>query len=84
MTTEDFRRWREALSRLAVPCLIAWGARDPAFRADEARELARLIPGARLVLFAHASHFLPEDRPQALGRLISPFLERPEAVPHQG
>mgnify|MGYP000168036052 CR=1 FL=1 len=83
MTAEDFRRWREALSRLAVPCLIAWGARDPLFRADEARELASLIPDARLVLFAHASHFLPEDRPQALGRLISLFLERPDAVPRQ-
>ncbi len=84
MTAADFRRWREALSRFAAPCLIAWGARDPAFRTDEARELARLVPGARLVLFAHASHFLPEDRPQALGRLISLFLERPKAVPHQG
>jgi pimeloyl-ACP methyl ester carboxylesterase len=84
MTAADFARWRETLGRLAVPCLIAWGARDPAFRADEARELARLIPGARLVLFAHASHFLPEDRPQALGRLIGLFLEHPEAVPQRG
>ena len=84
MTAADFARWRETLGRLAVPCLIAWGARDPVFRADEARELAGLIPNVRLVLFAHASHFLPEDRPQALGRLISLFLERPDAVPRQG
>jgi len=81
MTADDFRRWREALSQLTVPCLIAWGARDPVFRADEARELANLIPDARFVLFAHASHFLPEDRPEALGRLICLLLERPEVVP---
>lgn len=83
ITPVDFTRWRDTLRRLSVPTLIVWGALDPVFRVDEAYELVELIPASRLVCFAHADHFVPEDRPQALGRLVAVFVERPEAVPRQ-
>lgn len=70
----DFAHWRTALARLAVPCLLVWGADDPTFRLDEARDLATLIPDARLQIFDRANHFVPEDRPRATGRLINAFL----------
>ncbi len=71
---EDFARWRAALASYPGRCLLAWGALDPTFGLAEAADLAALIPRARLETFAHASHFLPEDRPLALGRLIAAFL----------
>lgn len=84
-TTTELARWRTTLRERCgagtIPVLIAWGARDPQFRVDEARELAGAIEGARLLLFERASHFLPEDRPRALARVIALFLERPEWVP---
>jgi pimeloyl-ACP methyl ester carboxylesterase len=71
---EDFDRWRTSLQQLTIPFLIAWGAADPTFSLAEARDLMRLIPAARLHVFKHANHFVPEDRPLATGRLINAFL----------
>lgn len=70
----DFQHWRETLSRLAVPCLIIWGDDDPTFTRHEARDLNALVPSARLEVFQHANHFVPEDRPLAAARLIIAFL----------
>jgi len=82
---DDLLRWRQVVvshcGRGKIPLLIAWGARDPQFRIDEAERLARTVEGARFLAFAHASHFLPEERPRALGRAIAVFLEQPEALP---
>ncbi|MFN3336679.1 MAG: alpha/beta fold hydrolase [Thermomicrobium sp.] len=82
---DDLQRWREVLAARCgeggIPLFVAWGARDPQFRVDEAEELAQTIAGAHFLSFVHASHFLPEERPRALGRAIAVFLERPAAVP---
>ncbi len=82
---DDLRRWRAVLAThggvSGIPLLVAWGAGDPQFRLDEAEELAKTIAGAHFLPFAHASHFLPEERPRALGRTIAIFLERPAAIP---
>ena len=83
-SADDLARWRATLverGRGGLPLLLAWGARDPQFGVDEARELASAIPGARFLSFQQASHFLPEERPRALGRVITVFLERPAALP---
>lgn len=70
----DFARWRTALAALEVPCLLAWGALDPTFGVPQARDLARLMPDATVYVFEHANHFIQEDRPAALARLIDAFL----------
>ncbi len=84
-TAADLTRWRTVLVERCgtgrVPLLLAWGARDPQFRIDEAYELAGAVVGSRFLPFTHASHFLPEERPRALGRAIAVFLARPEALP---
>lgn len=67
---DDFERWRAALAALTAPVLIVWGALDPTFRLAEARDLDRLITDATTYVFEHANHFIAEDRPAALGRLI--------------
>lgn len=73
-TEADFARWRDALSSYTGPALIAWGALDPTFRPDRAEDLTRLIPNSRYQPFQHANHFIQEDRPTALGRLIAATL----------
>ncbi|MDW7982674.1 MAG: alpha/beta fold hydrolase [Thermomicrobium sp.] len=83
--SEDLRHWRAVVVERCTagrpPLLLAWGACDPQFRIDEARDLARTVGRARGIAFAHASHFLPEERPRALGRVIALFLERPDSLP---
>jgi pimeloyl-ACP methyl ester carboxylesterase len=76
-TKTDFARWRAALPRLSALSLIVWGARDPNFGFGEARDPTRLIPSARLEVFDRANHFIQEDEPLALGRLIDAFLSNP-------
>lgn len=70
----DFERWRATLRRLTIPALIVWGTSDPTFTRAEMRDLAALIPIVRVQPIAYANHFLPEDKPRAVGRLINAFL----------
>jgi aminoacrylate hydrolase len=66
---------RAELSRIAAPTLVM-GVRDDAvtpFHCSE--EMARLIPGARLLAFAEGGHFFPRLDPQAFREGIVPFLE---------
>jgi pimeloyl-ACP methyl ester carboxylesterase len=76
MTRSDFARWRDALVRFDRPGLVVWGDRDPTFRRDRALAIARLLPNAGLEIFQHASHFVPEDRPEAFGRLVLGLLQQ--------
>jgi pimeloyl-ACP methyl ester carboxylesterase len=61
----------------AVPMMIAWAMRDIAF--PEAMIEARWLkhfPAAEVHLLENASHFLQEDQPEELVRLISAFIAR--------
>lgn len=71
---DDFCRWRDALAAFDRPALVVWGGRDPVFTSWRGRQIANLLPDARFECFEHANHFVPEDRPEALGRLLSAFL----------
>jgi pimeloyl-ACP methyl ester carboxylesterase len=70
----DFDRWRAALAAFPGPVLIVWGGQDPTFTLDQAHDLAALMPQARLEILPGANHFVQEDEPGALGRLIAEFL----------
>jgi len=80
----DFPRWRAALEAYPGRALLAWGLRDPSFGAAELEHAAGLLADPAVVPFVHANHFIQEDRPQALARLIGAFLAGaalPRAVP---
>jgi haloalkane dehalogenase len=70
----DFEHWRAALGAYTGEVLVCWGALDPTFTTHELADLCSIMPGAQVTTFSHASHFLPEDRPRALGRRIRKFL----------
>jgi haloalkane dehalogenase len=62
------------LSDLDVPMLLVWGMRDPVFQPVFLEQWRQLFPGARIVELADASHFLVEDRPDAVTGAIAEFL----------
>src|SRR5262249_43775488 len=69
----DLAKW---LHRIDVPTLLLWGEHDglvpPAFgEAYRAR-----IPGARLVIIAHAGHAPFEEQPDAFEDAFSTFVGR--------
>jgi pimeloyl-ACP methyl ester carboxylesterase len=74
MSDDDFCRWRDTLHAFPHPALVVWGDKDPTFRSDRGRAIANMLPNGYLEVFEHANHFVPEDRPAALGRLIVAFL----------
>ena len=53
----------EALRRVTVPVLVAWGDRDPFFPVSVGERTAALFANARFRLYEGAGHFLPEERP---------------------
>lgn len=74
---ERFARYPAALRRLDVPAMTIWGKRDPVLHwqklpAQFARDLR--IPPERMHVFEDAGHFLQEDQPEALARLILQFV----------
>lgn len=72
---DTFHGWKAALDRFNRPALVVWGALDPSFRVDRGEEIVNLLPDCRFEVFKHSNHFIQEDRPQALGRLITSFVE---------
>ncbi|MBI5594809.1 MAG: alpha/beta fold hydrolase [Elusimicrobia bacterium] len=66
---------RRALAGFDRPVQLVWGAQDPFCTLAVARRLAALVPGARLCVLEGASHFVPEDEPEAAARAVLELVE---------
>jgi pimeloyl-ACP methyl ester carboxylesterase len=62
------------IEQLPLPVLILWGEADVYQGVKVGRRLADELPGAHLVVLKEAGHFLPEDQPQEIARLIRAFI----------
>ena len=79
-----YRRYRVAsrhdlgrgLAAMRIPTLIMWGERNPFLSAAIAKDLAAKIPGAELLLYPRAHHFLPEELKERFAEDSLPFLLR--------
>ena len=58
------------------PVLIAWAAEDKLFPLENARDLARRFPDARLETIEDSYTFVPEDQPERLTELIAGFISQ--------
>jgi pimeloyl-ACP methyl ester carboxylesterase len=64
----------ERLPQLQVPTLLVWGMRDPVFQPVFLDQWRALFPDAEVVELEDASHYLVEDRPDAVTAAIEGFL----------
>jgi cis-3-alkyl-4-acyloxetan-2-one decarboxylase len=64
----------ERLPQLEVPVLLVWGMRDPVFQPVFLDQWRELFPAAETVEVEDASHFVVEDRPDAVTDAIKRFL----------
>ncbi|HLG12990.1 MAG TPA: alpha/beta fold hydrolase [Blastocatellia bacterium] len=83
---QGVRAWgsHDRLRSLRVPTLVIHGESDQLVPPENARILARAIPGSSLVLLPSASHIFPTDQPEAAHEAILSFLQsvdRAAAVP---
>jgi 3-oxoadipate enol-lactonase len=68
---------RERLHELeGLPTLVLHGEEDRLVPPDRARELARLIPGSRLVLLASCGHLMTTDAEEEVAAAVLGHLER--------
>jgi cis-3-alkyl-4-acyloxetan-2-one decarboxylase len=64
----------ERLPGLDVPVLLVWGMRDPVFQPVFLDQWRELFPRAEVAEIEDASHFVVEDRPDAVTAAIERFL----------
>jgi pimeloyl-ACP methyl ester carboxylesterase len=61
------------LDRVGQPALVLRGGRDPIVSQGWAEEVARRLPGGRLVVLPRAPHAAHWDEPGAVARLVEEF-----------
>ena len=67
----------EQLGEISVPTVIADGAHDEAIRQEHTKELAALIPEARLLILPDVSHFAMWQNPAEFNQAVLDFLRAP-------
>ncbi len=63
-----------ALGALRVPALIVVGDHDPITSGADARRMASLIKGSKVVIIENAAHASNFDQPEAFNRAVTEFL----------
>ncbi len=71
VVNEDLRK---VMPSVKAPTLLIWGENDTATPMDQARTIARLIPGAGLVSFPGAGHYSFLDQPAKFASVLTSFL----------
>jgi murein DD-endopeptidase MepM/ murein hydrolase activator NlpD len=70
----QYQRWHGAFRDWPKPLRLAWGMRDPVFQPVFLDQWSELFPDATTVELGDASHFLIEDRPDAVVEAIAEFV----------
>jgi haloalkane dehalogenase len=65
-----------------VPVLLAWGTRDPVFRAQERARFERLFPSHQTLLLERASHYIQEDAPDEIAVAIDAWWDQHDLHDH--
>ena len=70
------RKHAEALRPLDRPALVIWGAHDPYIPVAMAHRQREAFPSAEISILDDSGHWPFADDPEAVGRLVEPFLRR--------
>jgi haloalkane dehalogenase len=65
----------EALTKWSKPTLVAFSDSDPLFSPRVGEALSERIPGATFAVIEGASHFLQEDKGEAIADLVRSFVK---------
>jgi pimeloyl-ACP methyl ester carboxylesterase len=64
----------EQLKSISVPTMIADGEHDEGIKQEHTKEMASLIPGAKLLIMPGVSHFAMWQQPEAFNQAVLDFL----------
>jgi pimeloyl-ACP methyl ester carboxylesterase len=68
---------RPVLGTIRCPTLVLGGADDPWSTAEQQRDIANAIPGARLVIVPECGHMVTVERPAEVNRALGDWLATP-------
>lgn len=73
---KEFQRVADFLPTLDLPVRIVYGERDEVLTdiAETVEHLAKDLPQAEVTALPHCGHFLQEDDPELVGRLLAEFF----------
>jgi pimeloyl-ACP methyl ester carboxylesterase len=74
MWTSEPKYSKDQLRAITVPTTIFVGEHDEGIKPEHTREMAELIPGARLVIMKDASHFAMWQKPGEFNATVQQFL----------
>ena len=60
--------------KILIPCLIIWGSEDAALRVDLNKNIKKVVPNSEFYEIKEGSHFIQQDRPDAVNKLMHNFL----------
>ena len=66
---------KEQLKGITAPAVVADGDHDEVIVLDQVKEMAKLIPNAKLVIFDDASHFALWQDPTSFNKAVVEFLK---------
>jgi len=66
------------IERISVPTLVIAGEEDTVYPPELAREMARRIPGAELVMLERTGHLANLEQPERFNKILLEFLKRHE------
>jgi pimeloyl-ACP methyl ester carboxylesterase len=73
MTRQRYNTLRR-LPHIHVPTLVIWGRDDKTNALEMGEDLAKGIPGAKLIVFDDTGHGVPQERPQEFVKALQDFL----------
>jgi pimeloyl-ACP methyl ester carboxylesterase len=76
MARSDTATWSARLGEVRIPVSVTWGREDPFLPVSLGERLAAAVPGAAFEVIDGARHFVPEDTPDQLIRVLGRLLAR--------
>ena len=83
MFDSTMTRWQggERIQQLTIPTLVVLGHRDTVFLREHYEDMARFIPNVQKVVIPVSAHLVQLERPDAVNRAISRFIEKKQSSP---
>jgi len=69
------------VQKLTVPTLVVLGHRDKVFQRQDYEDMIHLIPGTQRVVIPVSAHLVQLERPDAVNRAISRFIQKKQQAP---
>ena len=74
MTSVAIKKYEGVSTKIIRPTLLVWGERDKGSPPEDAKRLNREIQGSKLATVKECGHYVQEEKPQELAKIIRDYL----------